>query len=71
MSDHRYLRSSYVLGLTALLCLTTGAWSAQVRVATYNLQSLSTDVTIDVVPHEPSPAAMARVARALTTDWLR
>jgi endonuclease/exonuclease/phosphatase family metal-dependent hydrolase len=27
-----------------LLCLTTAAWSAQVRVATYNIQFLSTDV---------------------------
>jgi hypothetical protein len=40
MRDHRYLRSSYVLGLAALLCLTMGAWSAQVRVATYNIQSV-------------------------------
>jgi endonuclease/exonuclease/phosphatase family metal-dependent hydrolase len=31
--------------MMALLVWTTGAWSAQVRVATYNIQFLSTDVT--------------------------
>jgi hypothetical protein len=32
---------------------------------------LGQDMTIDVVPREPSPAAIARVARALMTDWVR
>ena len=45
MRGHRWFMTSYVLGLMALLCITTVAWSAQVRVATYNIQFLSTNVT--------------------------
>jgi hypothetical protein len=33
-----------VWALMALLCMTIAAWSAQVRVATYNIQFLSTEV---------------------------
>jgi exonuclease III len=44
MRGHRWFMVSYVFGLTALLCFTTASWSAQVRVATYNIQFLSTEV---------------------------
>ena len=44
MRRHRFVMTSYILGLMALLCFTTASWSAQIRVATYNIQFLSTDV---------------------------
>jgi hypothetical protein len=44
MSGHRRFMASLVLGLVALLIFTTAAWSAQIRVATYNIQFLSTEV---------------------------
>jgi hypothetical protein len=44
MSGHQYVTTSYVFGFVALLVFTTAAWSAQMRVATYNIQFLSTEV---------------------------
>lgn len=40
----RHFMTSYALALMALLFMTTAAWSAQVRVATYNIKFLSTEV---------------------------
>jgi hypothetical protein len=45
MRGHRRFMTSPVLGLMGLLFSTTVAWSAQVGVATYNIQFLSTEVT--------------------------
>jgi Endonuclease/Exonuclease/phosphatase family len=44
MRRHRWFTPAYVLGLVSLLVFTTAAWSAQVRVAIYNIQFLSTEV---------------------------
>jgi hypothetical protein len=44
MRGLRRVITSDVLALVALLVFTTAAWSAQIRVATYNIQFLSTDV---------------------------
>jgi endonuclease/exonuclease/phosphatase family metal-dependent hydrolase len=44
MRGHRRFIASSLVGLMTLLAITTAAWSAQVRVATYNIQFLSTDV---------------------------
>jgi hypothetical protein len=41
----RHFMASYALALMALLFMTTAAWSAQVRVATYNIKFLSIEVS--------------------------
>jgi hypothetical protein len=44
MRRHGWFSTSSLLGLGSLLVFATVAWSAQVRVATYNIQFLSTEV---------------------------
>jgi hypothetical protein len=43
MRRQRRVTTFYMLGLVALLVFTTAAWSAQIRVATDNIQFLSTE----------------------------
>jgi hypothetical protein len=45
MRGYRQVTTLHLFGLMVLLCSTTVAWSAQIRVATYNIQFLSTDVS--------------------------